>query len=127
MVEYMKKNGFTLIELIATIGLMVLMGFIVVNNLSSIFSQREDEDIADFKQMLEDAACTYIELSDPSIKQKKETCKKSGCNVSTNVLISNGLLGEDLKNPMTGKKITGSELIKIRYVNLEKTCIYEVE
>ena len=123
----MKKNGFTLIELIATIGLMVLMGFIVVNNLSSIFSQREDEDIADFKQMLEDAACTYIELSDPSIKQKKETSKKSGCNVSTNVLISNGLLGEDLKNPMTGKKITGSELIKIRYVNLEKTCIYEVE
>ncbi len=121
------KNGFTLIELIATIGLMVLMGYIVINNLSSIFTMREDEDIADFKQMLEDAACTYIELSDPSIKQKKEVCKNTGCSVSTSLLISNGLLDEDLRNPRTGKSITGSEVIQIRYVDFEKTCTYEVE
>ncbi len=43
------QKGFTLIELIATIALMVLMGLIIVNNLNSLFSSREEEDLADFK------------------------------------------------------------------------------
>jgi prepilin-type N-terminal cleavage/methylation domain-containing protein len=122
-----KQNGFTLIELIATIALMVLMGLIIVNNLNSLFSSREDEDVADFKELLQNAACTYIELSDPLIKQKKSICKASGCTVTTNVLIQNSLLDEELKNPMTGKVITGLEVIKISYPNQEKTCVYEME
>lgn len=122
-----KRNGFTLIELIATIALMVLMGAIIVNNLNSLFSSREEEDVSDFKELLESAACTYIDLSDPQIKQKKESCKTSGCTVTTSILITNSLLDEDLKNPMTGEKITGSEVIKISYPDHEKTCVYEME
>ncbi|MCI8467573.1 MAG: type II secretion system protein [Bacilli bacterium] len=121
------QKGFTLIELIATIALMVLMGLIIVNNLNSLFSSREEEDLADFKELLENAACTYIDLSDPQIKQKKQTCKVSGCTVTTNVLIQNSLLDEELKNPMTGRAITGLEVIKISYPNQEKTCVYEME
>ncbi|MCI8575614.1 MAG: type II secretion system protein [Bacilli bacterium] len=121
------QKGFTLIELIATIALMVLMGLIIVNNLNSLFSNREDEDVRDFKELLENAACTYIDLSDPLIKQKKQTCKSSGCTVTTNVLIQNSLLDEELKNPLTGKAITGTEIIKISYPNKEKTCVYEME
>lgn len=122
-----KKNGFTLIELVATIALMVLMGVIIANNLNSLFSSREEEDVTDFKELLESAACTYIDLSDPQIKLKKETCKTSGCTVTTSVLITNSLLDEDMKNPLTGAKITGSEVIKISYPNGEKTCVYEME
>ncbi len=121
------QKGFTLIELIATIALMVLMGLIIVNNLNSLFSSREEEDLADFKELLENAACTYIDLSDPQIKQKKQTCKVSGCTVTTNVLIQNSLLDEELKDPMTGRAITGLEVIKISYPNQEKTCVYEME
>lgn len=121
------QKGFTLIELIATIALMVLMGLIIVNNLNSLFSSREEADLADFKVLLENAACTYIDLSDPQIKQKKQTCKVSGCTVTTNVLIQNSLLDEELKNPMTGRAITGLEVIKISYPNQEKTCVYEME
>ncbi len=122
-----KRNGFTLIELIATVALMVLMGLIIANNLNSLFSNREDEDVNDFKELLENAACTYIDLSDPQIKQKKEVCKASGCTVTTSVLITNSLLDEELKNPLTGEAITGSEIIKISYPNHEKTCVYEME
>ena len=123
----MSQKGFTLIELIATIALMVLMGIIIANNLNSLFSNREEEDIADFKSLLEDAACTYIDLSDPQIKAKKATCKVSGCTVTTSVLITNSLLDEELKNPYTGEQITGLEVIKISYPNQEKTCVYEME
>lgn len=123
----MNKKGFTLIELIATIGLMVLMGIIIANNITSIFSKQEDADIENFKSTLESAACVYIDLSDPSIKAKKEVCKSSGCTVTTNVLIQNGLLDEKLKNPYNKKKILGTEVISIKYISGEKTCTYSLE
>ena len=117
---------FTLIELIVTIGLMVLMSVMIANNLTSIFTQREEEDITDFKVTLEEAACLYIDLSDPEIKIKKNTCKSSGCYVTTAVLWQNGLLDEELMNPLTGQKITGSERITIQYQSGEKKCTFNV-
>jgi len=121
-----KKNGFTLIELIVTIGLMVLMGVMVANNLTSLFSRREDENVTDFQNLLQDAACIYIDLSDPQIKSKKATCKSSGCTVTTAVLIENGLLDEKEINPLTKEPIQGSEQIRIAYPNGEKTCTYDI-
>lgn len=121
----MEKNGFTLIELIVTIGLMVLMGILIASNLSSVFSHQEDENFNEFKGRLEDAACIYIDLSDPEIKAKKSSCKQSACYVNTYTLILNGLLDEDEKNPNTNTTITGSERIKIEYIDGEKTCTYE--
>ena len=122
-----EKNGFTLIELLVTIGLMVLMGLLIANNLSSIFSRREDENVSDFEETLVSAACTYIDLSDPEIKQKKEDCKINGCSVTTSILVLNGLLEEDLVNPLTKRSITGSEVIQISYPSGEKTCTYHAE
>ncbi len=128
MVSFMKnRNGFTLIELLVTIGLMVLLGVLIVNNLTSIFSRREDENVTDFEETLKSAACTYIDLSDPEIKVKKETCKTNGCTVTTSVLILNGLLDENFINPLTKKSITGSETISITYPSGEKTCTYHAE
>lgn len=123
-----EQNGFTLIELIATIGLMVLMGILIANNLSSIFSKREDENIRDFEEHLQTAACTYIELSDPTIKSLKEECKApSGCIVKSGDLIDNGLLEEEYFNPLTKEQITRYEEIKISYVDGEKICTYHAE
>ena len=124
-----KKNGFTLIELIITIGIMVLMGIIIANNLTSLFSRREDENISDFEKTLEEAACIYIDLSDPEIKEKKTTCKTEGCSVNVGVLIENGLLDENLQNPLTKRKIKDDKLdrITITYPDGEKTCTYEAE
>lgn len=121
----MKKNGFTLIELIATIGLMVLMGILIVSNMSAVFSKREDENWNEFKNELEEAACLYIDLSNPESKTKKEQCKSSTCYVNTFTLIQNGLLDEDVKNPNTKQVINGSERVKIQYINGEKICTYE--
>lgn len=121
------KNGFTLIELIITIGLMVLVGALVANNLTSLFSRQEDASVNDFITELEEAACVYIDLSDPTIKAKKQTCKTSGCTVTLGVLIQNGLLDENRVNPMTKQKISGSDIVTITYPNGEKTCTYNME
>lgn len=124
-----EKNGFTLIELIITIGIMILMGVIIANNLTSIFNKREDENISDFAKTLEEAACIYIDLSDPEIKAKKSLCKSEGCSINVGVLIENGLLDENLQNPLTKRKIMEEKLdrITITYPNGEKTCVYESE
>lgn len=123
----MKKNGFTLIELIITIGLMVLIGVLVANNLTSLFSRQEDISINDFKTEIEEAACVYIDLSDPTIKSKKAECKSRGCTITIGSLIQNGLLDENRINPMTKEKISGSDTVRISYPNGEKTCIYDME
>lgn len=122
-----RKDGFTLIELIITIGLMVLMGVLVANNLTSLFSRQEDASIDDFKTEIEEAACVYIDLSDPAIKSKKAECKSHGCTVSIGSLIQNGLLDENRINPLTKEKISNLDVVKINYVNGEKTCTYDME
>lgn len=119
------QKGFTLVELLVTIGLMIVIGVIIAGNLSSLFSRQEDESIEEFENTLAEAACVYIDLSEPSIKEQKKTCKNDGiCKVRSRPLIDNGLLEEDFINPITKKKITGQEEIEIRYENGEKICTY---
>lgn len=117
-----EKNGFTLIEVLITIALMVMAGVVIANNLTSMFSKQEDTNLEDFKNTLESAACVYIDLSNPEAKTLKDTCKKNGCTLNTRTLIENGLIEDDLVNPLDGKAIDGSEIIKIFYDNGEKKC-----
>lgn len=120
----MNKSGFTLVELIVTIGLMVLLGLVIVSNLSSNLTKEQDKQYELFKSTLENAACTYIELS--TNKSLKNTCKSSGCNVSIGDLYDNQLIqDEDLKNPKTDEGINLTKVIKITYVDGVKTCVYQ--
>ncbi len=122
----MDKKGFTLIELVTTIGLMVLMGVIIVNNITALYSNQEEATYQDFRKQLENAACTYIDLSDNEIKQLKSTCRTSGCDVAVKTLIERGLLDEDVEDPWTGDIIGNEELhVHISYPDKEKTCEFQ--
>ena len=61
----MNKKGFTLIELIITIGVMVLVGLVIVTNMTGLFSKNEDQDYENFRKKIENAACIYAE-KDPN-------------------------------------------------------------
>lgn len=123
----MKKKGFTLIEVIVTIGLLVLVGVLIASNMSAVFSNQEEKNMEDFKKNLEEAACVYIDLSDLGIKEEKNKCKSNtnGCLINTNVLINKGLLDEEYKNPQTGKSLKDHGYdIQIKYDYGEKKCIF---
>ena len=118
------KKGFTLIELIITIGLIALVGTVIVSNLSSTYTKQQEQQYENFKNTLENAACTYINLNvGASIKN---TCRSTGsCNVTAKMLLEEGLVTEeDLKNPKTQTAIPNTTNIQITYQDGTTTCTY---
>ena len=124
MVKNMKNNkGFTLIELIATIGIIILVGLVIVNNMTGVLSKRNDEEYERFKRELEDGACIYVETE--LKRDARNTCKSSGCTVTIDDLISKGYIDDDLKDPSNGHKVIeykNDYKVTVEWENDVKTC-----
>lgn len=113
------KKGFTLVELIITIGLMALIGIVIATNMSGLFSKQNDEEYEAFKKKMEDSACMYVEL------YNKEACKVAGCTISVEQLIKVGYIEDTLKDPSTGEFITKDKekyQVKVSWKDNVKTC-----
>ena len=107
------KKGFTLVELLSTITIMTLVATIASINIVKIFDNKKETEEKSTKAVIETAACVYIELD--KNKRLRETCLTSGCNISTDTLIKEGLLNE--------KDVDKQEVIHITKENNEKKCI----
>ena len=124
------KKGFTLIELIITIGFIAIVGTIVVANMGNTLYEQQSGFFDLFKSVIENAACTYIELKafqETYGVDRKSVCKTAvGCKVIVDDLLNAGLLEEkDLKNPKTQDYISVKTEIKISYPSGVKTCVYQ--
>ena len=98
----MKKNGFTLIEMIASVVLIALLGTVILVNMTGIKSDEDQKSASKFQLSVEEAACTYIDMS--ANAAYREECKKntSGCKIKLSVLIGQGALfasGENSNDP----------------------------
>ena len=121
----MKNNkGFTLIELIVTIGIMILIGMIIVNNMSGLLSEQNDTEYDNFKKNLEESACIYVETKWDTTK--RSSCKSNNnCSITVDELIQEGLIEENLKDPKTEELITNNKNkynVNVRWVDNVKTC-----
>lgn len=109
----MNKKGFTLIELLSSVTIMTLIATIASINIVKIFDTKKEEAKTSEKGILTTAACIYVEMD--KNKALKNKCLTSGCEISTDILIKEGLLNEsDVDNP---------EIINIFKENNEKKCI----
>lgn len=112
----MNKKGFTLVELLATISILVLMSVIIGVNITSILRSTEDTQENFDKEQIEKAACVYV---DSSLNENKCSAKSGSCSeITVNDLISGGLLDDSYSD-------LGSKTIKITWENNEKICSYE--
>ncbi len=120
----MNKKGFTLIELIVTIGLLCLLGAVIVTNLSSNLSSQQDTVYREFKRTLEEAACVFVDMNVGNTV--RSTCKTSGsCQVTMSMLLDNGYIEEsDLIDPREEKAIALNKVVRITYPDGVKTCTY---
>lgn len=120
----MKNNkGFTLIELIATIGIMILIGIVIANNMTGILSKQHDEEYNRFIKELEDGACMYVETVFNN--EERNNCKNYGCTISVDSLIERGYIEETLKDPNTGDVVTKNKekyKVNVHWENNVKTC-----
>ncbi len=120
----MKKNGFTLIELIAAITIMIIISVIVTVNLSKISKNNETKRYNEFKQQVADAACIYIDLG--RNRTFKESCY-SNCTVNVSTLVSEGLISSDLINPKTEEAVDQSLTVSVSWNNEGvKTCTLNI-
>ena len=131
----MKKNGFTLVELIATLALIAIIATVILINMTGIKSNQDEVSATRFVSNIEEAGCTYIDMS---IRQTdRNTCKESSiysnvdtlsiddpsipavCKVSLATLIEEGLVEgdkKDLETNLTAKDEEDKVYVLIHFV-----------
>lgn len=118
----MNKKGYTLVELIAVIAIIAILATILIMNFDGVINKNKQKSDNFFKEEVEKAACVYIDLK--SHKTIKDACYPSkNCSITANDLITDGLISDELKDPVTGNKINKNLVINITW-DLEgtKTC-----
>lgn len=102
----MNKKGFTLVELMATIGLLAIMSLVIGVNITSILKSTKQNEEEFNKEQIEKAACVYYSSEELN----------SGEEITVGKLIDSGLLDETYRNA-NGK-------ITITFNDNEKKCSY---
>ena len=108
-----KKNGFTLIEMIATLVLMIALGILITSNIVGVLGNQNEKAYKDFKDKIESSACAYA--ASHNINDGK---------ISISDLVEAGLVDEKEKNPATDEVVNQSVQIEIKMVNNVRTCTY---
>ena len=116
----MNKKGFTLVELLATIAILVLMSLIIGVNITSILKSTEDNEKEFDKNTIEKAACVF---ADSEVRQKVgfTGCGGSNCTVNISLLVQAGLLNSDYSDI---EKYPNRN-VSVIYTDGEKTCTYD--
>lgn len=110
----MNKKGFTLLELLAVIAVIALLGGVTISMFSASTDTSSEEDLANKFKEIQEAAIVYVDLNDSwlsSFTNGNEIYVRLGELQNTNY-ISSGI-----KNPLTGEDFPSDYLIKIYKVN----------
>lgn len=110
----MRKNGYTLIELIAVIALIAVVAIIVILNFDNSVTKSNNKKKNNFKTEIENAACVYIDLKD-NASYKSSCYSHNNCSVTASQLINSGMISDELIDPETEQKISPTLSIDVRW------------
>lgn len=107
------KKGFTLIEIIVSISLLVLIGVAVGISLNKVFKNQEVKNYEEYVDKVKSAALLYA-------NNRVDIINELNSNVSFKIilvkeLIDNGYINKNIVNPQTKEAIGENELIRIYY------------
>ena len=108
----MNKKGFTLVELMATVGLLAIMSIVIGVNITSILKSTKQNEEDFNKEQIEKAACVYYSSEELNPSGSKE-------EIFVRDLIESGLLDETYRN-VENSKVT----ITVNDNDNEKKCVY---
>lgn len=129
MVKSMKNNGFTMVELLATITILAIIIVLAVPAVNSVSESIRESNKKSLISAIEKSLISYInstsdaDYSIDSIKPENKFCTKSDpCKkgYSISKLVADGIYdnnGKEVIDPTTNKKLEGC--IYIKY-NIEK-------
>ena len=111
----MKKNAFTLIELLAVITIIALLSTLIIPNISKNIRDKKNEISEVNQKLLSSATELYIESNPQKYNNSYEADGSIYC-IPVQTLIDNGILETPFKN------INGQE---IDYINQVKATKYD--
>lgn len=116
----MKKNAFTIIELLAVLVVIAIVLAIVVPTVIDTVKNSKERAYQTTIESVKTAAQTHINFSSSSYKA--QFASPGYVTISLTTLIDEGYLKPDIKNPKTGEALTGS--VKVTRES-ENKYIYE--
>lgn len=124
---FTKKNGFTLVELIAIILVLSIILTISFTSLSKTIENSNDQEYQTLIKNIEMAADNYVNL--PGIYRKVDETLKSGSvyEIKMTDLIEAGIIDELPINPKNKKKMESGKIIVSKNSNNELTYKVEIE
>lgn len=111
----MKRNGFTLVELLAVIILLAIILLLVVPSVLKSYDNSKKNLYNIMVNNICDSASNYLdEYHAGTITPEESLCVVSSttttCNIDFNELVRKKYLGQNIKNPLTQKDITLSNV-----------------
>ena len=90
----MKRNAFTLVEMLSIIVILGIIAILVLPNLSSTNDKKKEQQYNAVVTTIENAGKSYIYIN-------------GGTKVCLTTLINDDFLASNLKNPITDEAMTG--------------------
>jgi len=116
------KKGFTLVEIIALLGIIAIMLLLAAPSLVNQIETTRENNYKNFVSDLCLAAESYLNHSDVEGSNDLENANDS-IEISVEDLIASGYVKSNLKNPKTDKKLTASDRLTITLTeDLTYTC-----
>ena len=107
----MKKNGFTLVEITVCVVLLVTIFLIIVPKVNTMINNKKKNAYNSLISTVKDAAQAYVYLNVNIVDDAIES--QGYYEVSIRTLQENELLENKLENPLTGKNIPSTSIVKI--------------
>ena len=101
------KNGFTLVELLAILAVLGVILLVSVPSIVSTNQKLKQQDYERYVNNIENAAEIYVEThSDREEYAELKATKNKTLTISTDTLITSGVIQGTLKNPKTNVQLT---------------------
>lgn len=128
----MKKNGFTLVELLAVIVIVGLLSSITLTRVNKFSNERKQQDYNNMVKLVEKNTSMLVSSDDDIYKKVTDKLINinSKCSISYQTLIDKDLVDEREKNPITDDyinhnsyiivSIDDNEELKYKFVNIDE-------
>ena len=108
----MNKKGFTLVEILVSIGLLALLGSVIAISLNRVFKDNNVKNYNEYVEKIKSSAMLYVNNTVDIINDLNDSSFKI---ITIGNLIDNGYLKDNIINPDMGKTPDKNEKIKVTY------------
>ena len=106
------KKGFTLVEVLVSIGLLALLGSVIAISLNRVFKDNNKKHYNEYVEKIKSSAMLFVNNTVDIINDLNDNSFKI---ITIGDLIDNGYVNDTLVNPNTDEKVGKEEKIQVSY------------